>query len=210
MVPNQENSTDTIPLQLPLGINVGDKLSYISTQEGPQWAYTAMLDSATSLTQIVQFEMNGKFEAKKNAIVHSDFNLGEKSYSGEGSIVLDEYKPNNLTYTSNSTSDQLAVFSEIYYPHGWTVTIDGKPAEFIRANYVLRALEVPAGEHKIVFNYHLDSFENAKVYTWIATLLILLLVGGAFYLEIKNYMMTMNRWKKNILTKKIIEKLERN
>lgn len=186
VVPNQENSTDTIPLQLPMGINIGDKLSYISTEQGPQWAYTAMLDSASALTQIVQFQMFDKFEPNTNAIIHSEFNLGAKSFSGEGSIVMDEYKPNNLTYTSNSTSEQLAVFSEIYYPHGWSVTIDGKPAEFIRANYVLRALEIPSGEHKIVFNYHVDSFDDAKTFTWIATFLILSLVGGALYLEFKN------------------------
>lgn len=63
------------------------------------------------------------------------------------------YAPNKLTYKSHSAKGGLAVFSEIYFPWGWNITIDGKPAEMGRVNYVLRAMQVPAGDHEIVFHY---------------------------------------------------------
>ncbi len=63
------------------------------------------------------------------------------------------YAPNKLTYKSHSAKGGLAVFSEIYFPWGWNITIDGKPAQMGRVNYVLRAMQVPAGDHEIVFHY---------------------------------------------------------
>ena len=64
-------------------------------------------------------------------------------------ITLVEYKPNKLLYTSNLAQDRIAVFSEIYYPEGWHLTIDGKEAPIGRVNYVLRAAVLPAGEHTV-------------------------------------------------------------
>lgn len=63
------------------------------------------------------------------------------------------YAPNKLTYKSHSAKGGLAVFSEVYFPWGWNITIDGKPAQMGRVNYVLRALQVPAGDHEIVFHF---------------------------------------------------------
>lgn len=63
------------------------------------------------------------------------------------------YAPNKLTYKSHSAKGGLAVFSEIYFPWGWNITIDGKPAQMGRVNYVLRAMQVPAGDHEIVFHF---------------------------------------------------------
>jgi hypothetical protein len=65
----------------------------------------------------------------------------------QGKIELKSYAPNKLVYQSNSPSEQLAVFSEIYYPAGWIATIDGKVAPYFRANYILRSMVVPAGSH---------------------------------------------------------------
>ena len=68
-------------------------------------------------------------------------------------IVLTSYKPNELRYKSHAAQPRVAVFSEIYFPWGWQVTIDGEVVKEARANYVLRALNVPAGEHEIVFRF---------------------------------------------------------
>ncbi len=69
------------------------------------------------------------------------------------SIKLVHYQANEIKYISNNMNDGLAVFSEIYYPKGWHATIDGKEADISRANYVLRALWIPKGEHEIVFKF---------------------------------------------------------
>ena len=91
----------------------------------------------------------------------SDYLNGFTAGNGQGTITLTEYAPNALTYQSNTSQEQLAVFSEVWYgpDKGWTVTIDGEPAEHIRANYLLRAMRVPAGEHTIRFE-----FDPATVY----------------------------------------------
>lgn len=69
------------------------------------------------------------------------------------SIRLTSYTPNRLTYETNNAQDGIAVFSEIYYPDGWHVTIDGQPAELARADYILRTMYVPAGQHTIEMRF---------------------------------------------------------
>jgi hypothetical protein len=126
---------------------------------------------------------------KDKAIIHEEFAASVANYQPvkNGEIKLDSYEPNKLGYSSNATSDQLAVFSEIWYgPNkGWTATIDGKPADILRANYILRALKVPAGQHKIVFEFIPQTFINGErislVSSWSLILLILTTIGLGFY-----------------------------
>jgi hypothetical protein len=99
-----------------------------------------------------------------------------------GMIVLKEYKPNHLTYESNAGSDQLAVFSEIYYANGWNAYIDGKISPYFRANYVLRAMIVPAGNHKIEYKFEPKVYRTGeKISLASSLLLIVLLIGGGIF-----------------------------
>ena len=77
----------------------------------------------------------------------------EPQPSAEDHIVLTEYAPNKLTYTSTCTNDRVAVFSEIYYPEGWHLYIDGDEHQIGRVNYTLRATVIPAGEHTIMMQF---------------------------------------------------------
>ena len=72
---------------------------------------------------------------------------------GEGSIVLTSYAPDRLVYEASVTEPKTAVFSEIYYPYGWNAYIDGEPSGHFRADYALRAINVPSGTHEIVFEF---------------------------------------------------------
>jgi len=92
------------------------------------------------------------------------------------SIVLDSYRPNHLIYTSKTNSQQLAVFSEIYYQNGWNATIDGKPAPHFRANWTLRAMLVPAGEHKIEFDFRPQGYVTAAYISAFSSFFVLLLI----------------------------------
>ncbi|MBB4624195.1 hypothetical protein GGQ57_004123 [Parabacteroides faecis] len=95
-------------------------------------------------------------------------------------IVLEKYRPNRLTYKTKASSEQLAVFSEIYYP-GWKVTIDGKDATHFRADWILRAMLIPAGEHTIVFDFHPDTYvlaANVSAYSSFLILLLLIVAVG--------------------------------
>jgi uncharacterized membrane protein YfhO len=93
------------------------------------------------------------FDPAKTAIVDKRFeeNLFKFTKDKEASIELVDYKPNHLTYQTKTNSPQLAVFSEIYYDKGWNAYIDGKKVPHFRVDYVLRAMKVPKGNHKIEF-----------------------------------------------------------
>ena len=98
------------------------------------------------------------------------------------SIVLDSYRPNHLIYTSKAGSEQLAVFSEIYYQNGWKATIDGQPAPHFRANWTLRAMLIPAGEHKVEFDFRPEGYVKAAYVSAFSSLFVLLLlVAGIVY-----------------------------
>lgn len=96
-----------------------------------------------------------------------------------GTIKLTSYKPNILTYESNTTSDQIAVFSEIYYPHGWKAFIDGAPSDHYRANWTLRAMNIPAGKHTIEFRFEPDTYNNLNNVASVFSLLLFLMLLGA-------------------------------
>lgn len=91
------------------------------------------------------------------------------------SIQLKSYEPNRLVYETNNAKDGIAVFSEIYYPDGWQVTIDGKPADIARANYILRTMYVPAGKHTIEMRFDPTSLHITESIAYGA--LALLLIG---------------------------------
>jgi uncharacterized membrane protein YfhO len=77
-----------------------------------------------------------------------------------------------LTYHAESAKGGLAVFSEVYFPWGWNVTIDGEPVELARVNYVLRALKIPAGKHTIEMHFDPQSIHTTNTIAIIAVILI--------------------------------------
>lgn len=87
----------------------------------------------------------------------------------EAKLTLTSYAPNHLVYEANNNHEGVAIFSEIYYPHGWQVTIDGKPAELAQANYVLRALHLPAGKHQIEMRFDPQSLHTTEGIAYTAT-----------------------------------------
>lgn len=108
--------------------------------------------------------------------------LGQsKEQTGEATVTLTSYKPNHLTYDVSSATGGIVVFSEIYYP-GWTATIDGKPAEVGRADYVLRALQMPAGSHKVELMFYPKSVDSTETVAYTAyALLFVAICAGAFF-----------------------------
>ncbi|MDR2130916.1 MAG: YfhO family protein [Odoribacteraceae bacterium] len=102
----------------------------------------------------------------------------EFRFDENASIRLTKYAPDSLVYVSSAASEQLALFSEVYYPHGWQVTVDGQPADHFRANYILRGMVVPPGEHVVVFRFDPPSYRAGAKISGICSgaLLLLLLV----------------------------------
>lgn len=98
------------------------------------------------------------------------------------SIKIVEQQPNALKYTSNNENKGFAVFSEVYYGNGWKTFIDGEETQHIRVNYTLRGLEIPAGQHEIVFKFDPDVVKTGSTIALASSVLFgLLLLGGLFY-----------------------------
>lgn len=124
------------------------------------------------------------FNPLTTAIVDKRFEENLKNFqivkNNQNVINLVLYEPNYLVYNSSTNGDQLAVFSEIYYDKGWNAYIDGKLVPHIRVNYILRAMKLPAGQHKIEFKFEPVSYdigEKVSFASSITLIALLLLVG---------------------------------
>ena len=113
------------------------------------------------------------------------FKVNQTSFSTGGTAKLLEAKSNYLKYTTENSADGLLVFSEVYYAEGWKATIDGKEAPFIRANYVLRAMEVPKGKHEIVFKFEPSSFVVGNRISLFSSIGVIFLLGFTTFWSLK-------------------------
>lgn len=122
------------------------------------------------------------------AVVDNKFKDLISDPQARGTITLKSYEPNHLIYEANAPKSGVVVFSEIYYP-GWQATIDGEEVEIGRADYILRALNVPAGQHTIEFVFNPRSLRITETIAYIALALLGLgvLVGGVLQLRKKSH-----------------------
>lgn len=127
------------------------------------------------------------FDPLKTAFVDTrfqkDFPSASIAKDSTSVIRLTSYKPNELIYKSESAHEGFAVFSEIYYPHGWSATIDGKPASVVRTDYVLRGIVIPAGVHEIVFTFKPQSIKNTEAIAYGGMALLAIAIGVFFFLK---------------------------
>ncbi len=117
---------------------------------------------------------------------NSKFKVAGFSYDSASQIKVVEVTPPHLKYESVSSVNGLAVFSEIYYPKGWNATIDGKEAPILRADYVLRALEIPAGKHTIEFKFEPKPYVIGNKITMASGWVVMLIVLGCLGWSLKD------------------------
>ena len=119
----------------------------------------------------------GSLNPRTDAVITGS--ADSSSAGTESTIALTSYSPKRLAYTAESAEGGLAVFSEIYYPAGWKAYIDGAETEILCADYLLRALNVPAGKHEIIFEFEPESFvEGDRISMATSGILILVLAGA--------------------------------
>jgi hypothetical protein len=164
----------------------GEDVVFTNDQNlGPAWFVKA-----------VRFEPNAKavkdaltnFNPKDTAILFTKDTRAayfDPTSDTTGSIQLVSNLNDVVQYTSNSSSQKFAVFSEVYYDKGWKAYIDGKESPIIRTNYVLRGLVVPAGKHTIKFEFHPESFYTGKTIAQIVAIIIWLLLIAAIANEFR-------------------------
>jgi hypothetical protein len=134
-------------------------------------------------------EMPGSFVARNTAVVRNTFKgqVGDIAPVADStaSVKLSSYGLDDISFSSHNSQEGFAVFSDIYYDKGWKAYVDEKEVPIIRANYVLRALKIPAGDHKIDFRFRPASFYNGKKVAIVSSVLLVLLCAGAFYPAIR-------------------------
>ena len=123
----------------------------------------------------------GKTDLRNVAVADKQFKdvLGSSVAQDSSSVVkITKYEPNELSYDVNSKNGGVIVFSEIYYP-GWTATVDGEPVELGRVNYVLRAMNIKAGNHKVTLEYRPKSIATTETIAYVCLAILLLACLGS-------------------------------
>jgi hypothetical protein len=131
------------------------------------------------------------FDPKRTAIVNKQFGQYldgfTKGADTTGFINLTDYKPDKLTFSYKTIKDQLTVFSDIYYEKGWKAYVDGKLTPHFRANYVLRAMVLPAGKHTLIFEFRPRSYYLGEKISLISSLFLLIIIVGMIGREVYDY-----------------------
>jgi len=149
---------------------------------GNAWYVSSVVNAQTPNEECSSI---GSVDLATTMVVGDDYKqyVADFKPAAEGSIIkLTSYAPDVLTYKSQSSDDGTVVFSEIFYPYGWKAYIDGKPAEIFRANYLLRAMNIPAGQHDIRMEFRPDSVRKgdrlATVFIMIMYATVLGVIAG--------------------------------
>ncbi|WP_209330212.1 YfhO family protein [Lunatimonas salinarum] len=147
---------------------------------GPAWFPAEIINVDTNQEEIDL--LNGLDTKTKATFAIAQ---GSAPAIGSGSVTLKSYQPNQLTYSVEANKAGLVVFSEVYYPEGWTATINGTTAEILRTNYLLRGLEVPQGQSDVVFHFNPTTYATASLAMNITQYLLVLALGFALVVSIR-------------------------
>ncbi|QNL51413.1 YfhO family protein [Olivibacter sp. SDN3] len=134
-------------------------------------------------------EMNAidSFDPKKEAFIHEEFKgkIDEKRLgkASNASIDLTSYRPDHLIYEYSAPNDVMAVFSEVWYDKGWKAFVDGNEVPILRANYVLRAAQLPGGNHQVEFKFEPKSYFMGENISLVASLVLILALAFAIWRE---------------------------
>jgi len=128
-----------------------------------------------------EMKMLDNLNTKDSAVIDERFKSiagNQPVFDSTATIIMKENLNDKIIYESKAASNQFAVFSEVYYPHGWNAYLDNKKIDYCRVNYVLRAMPVPAGNHTIEFRFEPESvILGDKITMWFNILLYLMLIA---------------------------------
>lgn len=140
---------------------------------GAAWFVIKPIYEPTPAEELMALESS---DLRNYAIVSDAIDGLNDGYDASGSITLTEYAPNYLKYEYDAPNKALAIFSEIYYPDGWTAYIDGIEADYFCADYILRGMELPAGKHIVEWRFRAPNWGMATAITGISSWLILIVL----------------------------------
>ena len=146
-----------------------DDVATRPTANGAAWTVRSVVRAASPEEEIT---LTREVDTKHEAVMSDEF-LPENYNFSDGTVTLEEYRPNYLRYTTRSDGNALAVFSEIYTREGWRAYIDGEEVRPLRADYILRALELPAGSHTVEWRYRAPHWNAIEAVTLIFSIAVL-------------------------------------
>lgn len=171
IIGKDENQQD-IPLQNP-------------DANGNAW-FVADIKKVTNADEMMK-EMKS-FKSKETALIYSNDNINKNRYLVDSSaqIKLVFNEPNKLVYESNNNNEGFAVFSEMYYPKGWKITINGNAVEMHEVNYTLRGLKIPSGKNIIEFTFEPEVIKTGSIISLITSIIAVLVILTSAFWYIKN------------------------
>lgn len=149
---------------------------------GPAWMVDGVRFASSAEEELASL---ASLNPAREAVVHEEFRdaLGGGVKSpGTSSVSLVQYAPEGSTYEVSTANGGLMVLSEVHYPVGWTATVDGQEVPLVRANYVLNAIEVPAGRHEVQMRFEPAGMTSARVLSMAGSLLWVVLMGASLVL----------------------------
>ncbi|MEZ4797762.1 MAG: YfhO family protein [Flavobacteriaceae bacterium] len=162
----------------------GEVFPYQNTDaNGNAWFISELEEKSSANEEIMALDSLDN----KNKAVYSGFSgfPNEFQLDSIASIKLIEYKPNYLKYQSENSEDGFAVFSENYYTHGWKSYIDGNETPHNRVNYILRGMEVPAGNHTIEFKFEPEVIRTGSTIAIASSIVLMLLLVACLFFQLK-------------------------
>ena len=188
----QNNNIDFSNLQVINMLNVGyfkfgeDRNNVVQNRfsNGNAWYIDKLIPAKSPKDEI---EMLSNINIKKQAVYDNQIfdNIKSLDFSSKGEIEVLEYSPNKIIYKSENQNKSFIVFSEIYYPHGWKVLIDGKESKLIRVNYILRGLELSPGNHTIEMRFEPKAYIIGDKVILASNYILLILLISIILIEIK-------------------------
>jgi hypothetical protein len=156
---------------------------------GNAW-FVSNIQKVQSADEEILALSDSTLDFRETAVVRNEFSGVEtvKDRDQEATIEMIKYAANEIEYRSKSTSNQLAIFSEIYYPKGWNCYIDGKLTPSFRANYILRGVKLLKGEHKIIWKFEPSTFFKAKTASMFGSLTLISLCLVVFGLKLRPFL----------------------
>jgi hypothetical protein len=141
-------------------------------------------------SNLEEMEALKSFDPNATAIINSSYsetlNPTQIGKSNGANIEMNAFAPNEISYTSNNAEDGLGVFSEVFYSNGWKAYVDGNETPIIRANYVLRALQIPAGKHDITMKFEPKSHAIGSSVSLLGSIIFVLFAVALFWFENKS------------------------
>lgn len=131
-----------------------------------------------------EMKLTGSIDTRREVVIDKQYaeQISVKPVNDTtATIVLKSYKPNELVYVFNAKTDQMAVFSEIYYDKGWNAYINGENAPYVRANYLLRAMPLKAGNYEVVFKFEPKAYKTGNMIAIASSIAFILIIALYFF-----------------------------